>query len=98
MDTARILSILREHAPELKSAGVVHLRIFGSVVRGEASEESDVDLLVDFDESKRMTLVSVAKLQRRLSDLLGKRVDLSASAWLKEPVREHALGEAVIAF
>ncbi len=52
MDRDRILLILREHAPELKAAGLVHLRVFGSVARGEASPQSDVDLMADFDKSK----------------------------------------------
>jgi predicted nucleotidyltransferase len=47
MDKDRILAILRQHAPELKAAGLLHLRVFGSVARGEASphSHSDVDLL-----------------------------------------------------
>ena len=45
MDKDRIIVILRDHAPELKAAGLVHLRVFGSVARGEASPQSDVDLM-----------------------------------------------------
>jgi uncharacterized protein len=98
MDKDRIIMILREHAPELKEAGLVHLRVFGSVARGEASPQSDVDLLADFDKSKRVTLLTVGRLESLLADLLGVRVDLSAAEWMKEPVRMQALREAVIAF
>ena len=62
MDKDRIILILREHAPELKAAGLVHLRVFGSVARGEASPQSDVDLMADFDKSKRVTLVTLGRL------------------------------------
>jgi predicted nucleotidyltransferase len=98
MDKDRIIVILREHAPELRAAGLVHLRVFGSVARGEASPQSDVDLMADFDRSKRLTLLTVGRLERRLGDLLGLKVDLSAAEWMKEPVRKQALREAVIAF
>jgi uncharacterized protein len=98
MDKDRIIVILRQHAPELRAAGLVHLRVFGSVARGEASPQSDVDLMADFDRSKRLTLLTVGSLERRLGDLLGLKVDLSAAEWMKEPVRKQALREAVIAF
>ncbi len=87
MDTREVLRILREHEGELKSSGILHLRVFGSVARGESSSVSDIDLLVDFDHSKRVTLVTVGRLQSRLADLLGAHVDLSAPQWMREPVR-----------
>jgi hypothetical protein len=98
MDRERILAILRTHAPELKSAGLVHLRLFGSVARGEATAHSDVDLLADFDLSRRITLVTVGGIESRLADLLGTKVDLSSANWMREPVRTRALREAVLAF
>jgi predicted nucleotidyltransferase len=77
MNSDQVIAKLRLHAPELKAAGVVHLRVFGSVARGETSAESDIDLLADFDKSRRLTLVTVGRLQSRLTDLLGVNVDLS---------------------
>ena len=65
---------------------------------GATSAESDIDLLADFDKSKRLTLVTVGRLQSRLTDLLGVNVDLSSEEWMKEPVRKQALREAVLAF
>lgn len=98
MDKERVLVILREHAPELKAAGLVHLRVFGSVARGEATPQSDVDLLADFDPSKRITLVTIGSLESRLADLLGVKVDVSSAEWMREPVRRQAMREAVLAF
>ncbi len=98
MDQRAILSKLRDHEPELKAAGIVHLRVFGSIARGEASAESDIDLLADFDKSRRMTLVKVGSLQGRLEDLLGANVDLSSPEWMKEPIRSRALHDAVLVF
>ena len=65
MEKDRVLAILREHAPELMDAGVMHLRVFGSVARGDASSCSDVDLLADFDKSRRLTLVTLGGLESR---------------------------------
>jgi uncharacterized protein len=98
LDKEFIISKLREHAPELKEAGLVHLRLFGSVARGDASAQSDVDLLADFDKSKRFTLVTVGNLESRLAGLLGAKVELSSTDWMREPVRKQALREAVLAF
>jgi uncharacterized protein len=98
MDKHAVIEILRHHEIELKAAGIIHIRVFGSVARDEASSKSDVDLLADFDKSRRMTLVDVGSLQSRLSTMLGGRVDLSCPEWMREPVRSKALHEAVIAF
>jgi uncharacterized protein len=98
MDQRFVIEKLRHHEPELKAAGILHIRVFGSVARNEATTVSDVDLLADFDKSKRMTLVKVGSLQSRLSAMLGARVDLSSTEWMREPVKSKALREAVIAF
>ena len=98
MDQRFVIEKLRHHEPELKAAGILHISVFGSAARNEATTVSDVDLLADFDKSKRMTLVRVGSLQNRLSDMLGARVDLSSTDWMREPVKSKALREAVIAF
>lgn len=98
MDKARVIDTLRLHRDELRAAGVVHLSVFGSVARGDASERSDVDLMADFDKSKRLTLVKIGSLQHRLSELLGVEVELSSADWMREPVRSRAIREAIVAF
>lgn len=98
MDRQTVIARLREHAPELKAAGLMHVRVFGSTARGESSPRSDVDLLVDFDPDKRQALVSVGNLQSRLSELLDVQVDLSVAEWMREPARSRAIHEAVLAF
>jgi predicted nucleotidyltransferase len=98
MDKSFIIERLRSHEEELRASGIVHLRLFGSVARGEASSRSDVDLLAEFDKSKSLTLVSVGSLQSRLAEILGVDVDLSSADWMREPVRTKATREAVLAF
>jgi hypothetical protein len=82
----------------LKAAGVVHLRLFGSVARGEQSAGSDIDLMADLDCAQRRTLVSMARLENMLSDLLDAQVDLAIASSMREPVKTRAEREAVLAF
>jgi len=98
MDSIHVIQTLRAHEPELRAAGIIHLRLFGSVARGESSPESDVDLMVDLESSKRLSLVGMAHLENRLADLLGVKVDLSPADFMKKPVRERAVRESVLAF
>jgi hypothetical protein len=98
MDKHYVIRTLRAHEPELKAAGIVHLRVFGSVARDEGSAFSDVDLMAEFDKSKRFTLVKIGRLQSRLTDLLVVPVELSSPERMREPVRSKALREAVLAF
>jgi predicted nucleotidyltransferase len=54
--------------------------------------------LADFDKTKNYTLLTMGKLENRLADLLGTKVDLSSPEWLKESIKNQALEEAVPAF
>jgi predicted nucleotidyltransferase len=98
MNKERVLTILREHSAELHSAGVVHLRLFGSVARGENTAKSDVDLMVDLDERGMRSLISIGAIQVQLSEMLGTEVDLAVAKWMHEPIRSRAFAEAVLAF
>ncbi len=98
MDKDRILEILRQHEPELKAAGIAHLRLFGSVARGDAKAESDVDLLAELDASKPMDLFAVVHLQNRMSDLLETQVHLSLSNSLRPQILQHIEREALAAY
>jgi predicted nucleotidyltransferase len=101
MDRTRrdeVIRKLRAHESELKAAGVMRLAVFGSVARGDQSDQSDVDLLADFDKTRRYTLLTMGRLESRLADLLGTKVDLCLTESLKDSVKSRALQEAVVAF
>lgn len=70
-----------------------NVRVFGSVVRGEESEHSDIDLLVDFLPGA--TLLDQVDLIEALSSALGRRVDVVSARALNKFVRERILQEAV---
>ena len=99
MQTARrredVLSTLRQSRELLQAFGVARLSLFGSFARDEGRDESDVDLLVEFN--RPIGLFEFARLQRQLGELLGHRVDLVTPAALKPQLRDRILHEAVIA-
>jgi len=98
MDKSTVIAKLREHEPELKAAGIMRLSLFGSVARGDASSESDVDLMAEFDPAKEFSLLDMVGLENRLADILGVRVDLIPERNLKDRSRERVAREAVLAF
>lgn len=73
--------------------GVVNLRVFGSVARGEANRASDVDLL--FDSEEPLGLLRREEFRTKLEAILGRQVDLVREEYLKWYVRPRALAEAV---
>ena len=94
MRRKKALVILAAHRRELRERfGVKSLRLFGSVARDEASEDSDVDVVVDFDETP--SLFAFLRLQGYLRDLLGTKVDLVTETGLKERARPFVEKDAV---
>jgi predicted nucleotidyltransferase len=69
------------------------LGVFGSFVRGEATADSDLDLLVEFEHSP--TLFEFVRLQRHLTELLGVPVDLVMKSALKPAIGQAILSEVV---
>ena len=98
MDRDRVISRLRECEIELRNAGIVHLRLHGSVARGDANLASGVDLIAEFDTAKKLSLLDMVGLENRLADLLGARVDLAPLTMLRDAVREKAVREGMLAF
>lgn len=82
----RLITTLRAHEAELRAAGIRRLSMFGSVARGDAAADSDVDLAAELDPSVHMDLFRLTALERRIADLLGRPVDL-----LPEPVEKRRL-------
>ena len=99
MNREQVIAILREHEPELKAAGVSHLALHGSYARGAAVRGvSDVDVIADFHESKKLSLIGRVHLENRLTDILGIKADLADRAMLHPEVLETAQRESVLVF
>ena len=81
-----ILRLAAEH-------GAREVRVFGSVARGEADQESDIDFLVELETGR--SLLDLGGLQMELESLLGCRVDVVTARGLKARIRERVLRQAV---
>jgi hypothetical protein len=87
------LQILADHREHLKRFGVKSLALFGSVARGEARRDSDVDILVEFEGPA--TFDQYMDLKFWLEDLFGCPVDLVTRKALKPRLRPYVEKEAV---
>lgn len=72
---------------------VKSISVFGSYLRGEQSEESDIDILVEFYET--IDLFKFVELEYFLSDILGRKVDLVMKDTLKPRIKDRILEEAI---
>ena len=97
MSAARPSKVLAAHRASVlvtaERLGAHNVRVFGSVARGEDTERSDVDLLVDVPRGT--TLLDMARLQRALEDELGIAVDVLTAGDFPPGIRERILQEAV---
>jgi uncharacterized protein len=85
-------NIISEHKLKLRDAyGVDKIGFFGSYVRGEHDEKSDIDILVEFE--KPIGFFKFLRLERHLSDLLGVKVDLVTRKALKPRIGKKILQE-----
>ncbi len=73
--------------------GATNVRVFGSVVRGEADEKSDIDFLVTIEKGR--SLLDHAALWIELEEFLGQKIDVISDRGLKPRIRERVLNEAV---
>ena len=84
-----VLETLRAHEGELRQFGVSHAAVFGSVARGDARPDSDVDLLV------RVAAGNQSRLKLELESLLGRKVDIASDGWVKPSIRESVYRDAI---
>lgn len=79
-DTNKLIEICRQN-------DVSRIGVFGSMARGEANAQSDIDLLVEF--SKRKSLLALVALERQISTALGRKVDLLTEAAISPYLRDR---------
>ena len=73
--------------------GVVHLDVFGSVARGEADPDSDIDLLYVISPRARLGF-GIFDLENELSEIFGRKVDLVSKKYLHSLLRDNVIAEA----
>ena len=95
----RVLRILRAHESDIRAQGVSRLRLFGSMARGEAGPESDVDLIADIDRGVSFSVLDLVGLQDLLRDLVGREVDVGTTvAKMRPRMRLHFETDAIEVF
>jgi predicted nucleotidyltransferase len=98
LDLEYVLDTLRAHETDLRQLGVAHAAVFGSVARGDASAESDIDVLVDLDEDRPMGIFEYARLRFYISELFDRPSDVVNRRTLKLLLRADILDDAIHAF
>jgi len=77
---------------------IIKLALFGSVLREDFDEDSDVDALVTFDPNARIGFLALARAQRELAELLHRPVDLAPESGLKPVIRQEILDSAEVVY
>jgi predicted nucleotidyltransferase len=88
-DTKKLQEICRRNDVEM-------VGVFGSVARGEATEQSDIDLLVRF--SKRKSLLQMVRLEREVSTAVGRKVDLLTESAISPYLRDRVKRELQVIY
>ena len=90
-----ILGILKNHKAEFyEKYGVSDIGLFGSVVRGENNEKSDIDILYEYDpDTHKLSLFKLEDFRLYLESLLGRKVDIANKKRLKPYIGKHILEE-----
>jgi predicted nucleotidyltransferase len=97
-DLDNVLRTLRAHQSDLRRLGVSHAAVFGSVARGEARPDSDVDVLVDLDQTRLIGIFEYARLKLYIGELLGGASDVVNRKTLKPLLRDNILREVIDVF
>jgi len=98
MNSHDAIAVLRAHRDALQACGVRRAALFGSVARGEARPDSDLDILIELDPSAKLGLFKYAGIRRYIAELFNESVDVVDRDALKPHVRPSAESDAIYAF
>jgi putative addiction module CopG family antidote len=90
----QVAAALKALEPELRRRGIAALALFGSLVRGEAQPDSDIDVLVEIDPAADFDLLDLVGIQNLIGDKLDHKVEVVEKASLKPLLRDGILAEA----
>jgi len=91
VDRERLASFCKRH-------DVRKLAFFGSAIRGDFREDSDIDVLVEFKQGKTPGLLGMASLEGELSEMFGRKADLRTPAELSKYFRQEVIESASVAY
>ena len=91
----RVLRVLQAEAPRLRARGITSLSLFGSMARGEAAPESDIDLLIEIESAAKLGFFELYDLQEELGTRLGRPVQFAFGSamrpWLREWIEDDRI-------
>lgn len=91
----QVTELLKRNRDKLSRFHIKSIYLFGSVVRDENIDTSDIDLVVEFEPDAKIGLFESARVQRALSDMIGCNVDLVTPDALHKALKGRIMGEAI---
>jgi predicted nucleotidyltransferase len=98
MDKNAVIATLQSHRRELEKLGVVHAGLFGSLARGEAGPDSDIDIVVELDENSLPGVYAFVGMAQYIESLFEGRVDVVDRRAVKAPVLDRVEADLIDAF
>ena len=98
MDKDDVIATLRAHQAELEKLGVRHAALFGSVARGEAGPDSDIDIAIQLDETRLPGIYEFVGMTQQIAALFDGPVDVVERLALKPKVSADASADMIDAF
>jgi uncharacterized protein len=97
MQRDEVITKLKQHEAELRRLGVQHLYLFGSMARGDAREDSDVDLFFDYERGK-LGLFELMDVKEEATRILGRKADIMTRDSLHKVLRSRIEASALQVF
>jgi uncharacterized protein len=97
MERDAAIAALKQHEAELKRLGVEHLFLFGSTARGDARDDSDVDLFFDYPRGK-FGLYELMDVKETAARILGRKTDIMTRDSIHRALRARAEADAIAVF
>lgn len=98
MDRNKAITALKENEPEARRLGAKALFLYGSTARDQASEDSDLDVFIEYDPNFQFSLVELVGIKLLLEDKIGKSVDVATRNGLHPRIKKQIEAEAIRVF